>query len=214
VKFAKDFKGRNAIGNSGVRSLPRQPPIRAFGQAPQETQEWAGNPGFSHIRLRLQAPGLPKLRVKSLKVSGRIRKYSRFAETIVGDGSITTAARPYQKFEVPLRSRFLFERGGIAKAPRIRSITREMPANSGLLRHHWHFRIFGPFLSMSVIDRLKGTCWDAGGIDANDRASQGRELPVREGLTRIIVDWSGSWQAARPGNWLGRSPATKAALGC
>ncbi len=49
--------------------------------------------------------------------------------------------------------------------------------------------------------------------DANDRAPRGRELPVREGLTRIIVDWSGSWQAARPGNWLGRSPATKAALG-
>jgi hypothetical protein len=41
--------------------------------------------------------------------------------------SITTAARPYQKFEVPLRSRFLFERGGIAKAPKIRSITRECP---------------------------------------------------------------------------------------
>src|ERR1700736_6578175 len=51
-------------------------------------------------------------------------------------------------------------------------------------------------------------------IDANDRAPQGRELSVREALTRIIVDWSGSWQAARPGNWLGRSPATKAALGC
>jgi len=31
-----------------------------------------------------------------------------------------------------------------------------------------------------------------GQIDANDRAPQGRELPVREGLTRIIVDWSGS----------------------
>src|SRR5882762_9107189 len=49
--------------------------------------------------------------------------------------------------------------------------------------------------------------------DANDRAPRGRELSVREDLTRIIVDWSGSWQAARPGNWLGRSPATKAALG-
>ena len=47
-----------------------------------------------------------------------------------------------------------------------------------------------------------------------DRAPRGRELSVREDLTRIIVDWSGSWQAARPGNWLGRSPATKAALGC
>jgi len=51
------------------------------------------------------------------------------------------------------------------------------------------------------------------GSDANDRAPRGRELPVREGLTRKIVDCSGSWQAARPGNWLGRSPATKAALG-
>src|SRR5215471_17595076 len=50
--------------------------------------------------------------------------------------------------------------------------------------------------------------------DASDRAPRGRELSVREDLTRIIVDWSGSWQAARPGNWLGRSPATKAALGC
>ena len=50
--------------------------------------------------------------------------------------------------------------------------------------------------------------------DDDDRAPRGRELPVREGLTRIIVDWSGSWQAARPGNWPGRSPATKAALGC
>jgi len=49
--------------------------------------------------------------------------------------------------------------------------------------------------------------------DANDRAPRGREPSVREGLTRINVDWSGSWQAARPGNWLGRSPATKAALG-
>ena len=53
-----------------------------------------------------------------------------------------------------------------------------------------------------------------GQTDAIDRAPRGRELPVREGLTRIIVDWSGSWQAARSGNWLGRSPATKAALGC
>jgi len=50
--------------------------------------------------------------------------------------------------------------------------------------------------------------------DVIDRAPRGRELSVREALTRIIVDWSGSWQAARPGNWLGRSPATKAALGC
>ena len=57
-------------------------------------------------------------------------------------------------------------------------------------------------------------CSAHGQNDAIDRAPRGRELSVREGLTRIIVDWSGSWQAARPGNWLGRSPATKAALGC
>jgi hypothetical protein len=37
------------------------------------------------------------------------------------------------------------------------------------------------------------------GIDPIDRAPRGRELSVREGLTRIIVDWSGSWQAARSG---------------
>jgi hypothetical protein len=49
--------------------------------------------------------------------------------------------------------------------------------------------------------------------EAIDRAPRGREPSVREGLTRTIVDWSGSWQAARLGNWLGRSPATKAALG-
>jgi hypothetical protein len=55
--------------------------------------------------------------------------------------------------------------------------------------------------------------WADRQTDAIDRAPRGRELPVREVLTRIIVDWSGSWQAARPGNWLGRSPATKAALG-
>jgi hypothetical protein len=48
---------------------------------------------------------------------------------------------------------------------------------------------------------------------AFDRAPRGRDLSVREGLTRIIVDWSGIWQAARLGNWLGRSPATKAAFG-
>ena len=55
---------------------------------------------------------------------------------------------------------------------------------------------------------------DIGYIDDVDRAPQGREPSVREALTRTIVDWSGSWQAAGPGNWLGRSPATKAALGC
>jgi hypothetical protein len=64
---------------------------------------------------------------------------------------------------------------------------------------------------LSGVDRIP---WVQRENDANDRARRGRELSVREGLTRINVDWSGSWQAARPGNWLGRSPATKAGLGC
>jgi hypothetical protein len=42
-------------------------------------------PDFSRIRLCLQTPGLPKLREKSPKISGPIRKFSRFAETIGGD---------------------------------------------------------------------------------------------------------------------------------
>jgi hypothetical protein len=83
---SKDFKGRNTIGNVGVRSLPRQPRIPAFCQASQETADWAGNPGFSRIRFGLQTPALANLRGKSPKVSGRFRKYSRFGETIGGDG--------------------------------------------------------------------------------------------------------------------------------
>ena len=75
------------------------------------------------------------------------------------------------------------------------------------------FRTCWAGLVMSV-DRGEPEVADGGQNDAVDRAPRGRELPVREGLTRIIVDWSGSWQAARLGNWLGRSPATKAALGC
>src|SRR5262245_10530970 len=56
-------------------------------------------------------------------------------------------------------------------------------------------------------------CREATGMPLHDRAPRGREPSVREDLTRIIVDRSGSWQAARRGNWPGRSPATKAALG-
>src|SRR6202158_5608090 len=74
-------------------------------------------------------------------------------------------------------------------------------------------------LSRSVVpmdDRLWGvnqTSLLHCGSDANDRAPRGRELPVREGLTRKIVDCSGSWQAARPGNWLGGGPAAKGGVG-
>ena len=45
---------------------------------------WAPYTNFDASH-RLEAPGLPKLREKLPKVSGRIRKYSRLAETIVGD---------------------------------------------------------------------------------------------------------------------------------
>ena len=61
--------------------------------------------------------------------------------------------------------------------------------------------------------RIQQKCFTRCRNDVIDRVPRGREPSVREGLTRINVDWSGSWQAARPGNWLGRSPATKAALG-
>ena len=77
----------------------------------------------------------------------------------------------------------------------------------------WHIGDFGRDLIL-IRDALNNGHVSEAASDANDRAPRGRELSVREDLTRIIVDWSGSWQAARPGNWLGRSPATKAALGC
>src|SRR5262249_44949523 len=48
---------------------------------------------------------------------------------------------------------------------------------------------------------------------ANGSAPRGRETPVEEGSTRIVVDWSGSWRAAWSGNRPGRSLATKVALG-
>jgi hypothetical protein len=87
AKFPVKVPVRREFGWRRARSaLRRQPAIHAFGQAPQETREWAGNPGFSRIRFRLRTPALPNLRCKSPKVSGRFRKYSRFGEIIGGDG--------------------------------------------------------------------------------------------------------------------------------
>ena len=84
-KTALSLKNSLFAGNLPRRparsALRRQPPIHALGQAPRETQEWAENPGFSHIRSCLRTPGWPMLRWKSAKVSGLVRKYSRFAET-------------------------------------------------------------------------------------------------------------------------------------
>ena len=51
---------------------------------PRDT-ETGRKSGFSRIRFGLQTPGSPVLRRKSRKVSGRVREYSRFAETIGGD---------------------------------------------------------------------------------------------------------------------------------
>jgi hypothetical protein len=75
-----------SIRNARVRILSLQPPSPAFGPASQETREWAGNPGFSRIRYGLWTLAFPNLRWKSPKVSGRFREYSRFGETIGGDG--------------------------------------------------------------------------------------------------------------------------------
>jgi hypothetical protein len=62
-----------------VRILPPQPPI-PLGRAPEETPEWAGNPGFSRIRFRLWTPALPDMRRKSPKVSVHFGEYSRFGD--------------------------------------------------------------------------------------------------------------------------------------
>jgi hypothetical protein len=51
ISLNRDDKSQN--WNLLVRYLPPQPLIRAFGQAPQETREWPGNPGFLRIRFRL-----------------------------------------------------------------------------------------------------------------------------------------------------------------
>ena len=53
---------------------------------------WAPYTNFDASH-RLEAPGLPKLREKSPKVSGRIRKYSVLRRLSSETGSITTAAR-------------------------------------------------------------------------------------------------------------------------
>jgi hypothetical protein len=61
AKFPVKFPDTREFGWRQARSaLRRQPPIRAFGQAPQETREWAGNHGFSRIRFCLRTPGSPQ----------------------------------------------------------------------------------------------------------------------------------------------------------
>jgi hypothetical protein len=77
---------RFQIRHFEVRILPPQPAIPALGRAPEETPEWAGNPGFSRIRFRLWTPALPDMRWKTPKVSVHFREYSRFGETFGGDG--------------------------------------------------------------------------------------------------------------------------------
>jgi hypothetical protein len=67
-----------------VRSaLRRQPGSPAFGQASQETRDWAGNPGISPVRFCLRKSAIAGR--QSAKVSGHTPEYSRFAETVGGD---------------------------------------------------------------------------------------------------------------------------------
>ena len=61
--------------------------------SPRDAGMGRKTPGFSRIRFRLWTPCLPNLRWKSPKVSGLVREYSRFAETIGGDWFDQTAAR-------------------------------------------------------------------------------------------------------------------------
>ena len=86
AKFPVKFPVSREFVRRRVRSaLPRQPAIRAFGQALQEAREWAGSPGFLRVRFRLRTPGSLILRRKLPKVSGLAGEYSCFAETIGGD---------------------------------------------------------------------------------------------------------------------------------
>jgi hypothetical protein len=81
VKFpvSREFNRRQ------VRSaLRRQPATSAFGLASRKTSEWAGNAGFSRLRFRLQDPWFADMEAEIGKVSGHVREYSRFAETIAG----------------------------------------------------------------------------------------------------------------------------------
>jgi len=50
-------------------------------------------------------------------------------------------------------------------------------------------------------------------MSANSGAPRWRETLVEEGSTQRVVDCAGSDRAAWSGNWLRRSPVTKAALG-
>ena len=103
ANFPVKFPVCREIERRQVRSaLRRQPPIRAVGQAPQEARECAGNPGCSRIRFCLWTPGSSILRWKSPKVSGLVREYSRFAETIGGDWFDHDCRRPCQEFEIQL----------------------------------------------------------------------------------------------------------------
>src|SRR6476620_7227803 len=107
-------------------------------------------------------------------------------------------------------------RGGVGA----RSLNIELQAalnpagDSKIERFGWTFSLGDKIMQIENDYDKEVYNGDIGYIDDVDRAPQGREPSVREALTRTIVDWSGSWQAAGPGNWLGRSPATKAALGC
>jgi hypothetical protein len=86
AKFPVKFPVSRELARRRVRSaLRRQPATPAFRRAPQENREWAGNTGFSRVRLRLQTPNSATAGRQSAKVSGHTPEYSRFAETVGGD---------------------------------------------------------------------------------------------------------------------------------
>ena len=134
-------------------ALRRQPPIPAFGQASQETREWAGNPGFSRIRFRLWTPGLPRLRRKPPKVSGLLRKYSRFGETMGGDRFDHDCRPTDTRSSDPTRSAKSFSSSPIWLRPqvvwKIRRAARPVPVQ---------VRPPAPIPLMSTAERLTSGC--------------------------------------------------------
>jgi hypothetical protein len=77
---------RNLRGDRRDQHCVASHPFWRSAKLPKRRKNRPGNPGFSGNRLRLWTPALPNLRWKLRKVSGLLREYSRFEETVGGDG--------------------------------------------------------------------------------------------------------------------------------